>query len=78
MKAAGKIGLALAAVLLALALGEAAVRMFGLGPDVYGIQRGMIRLTPDPLRRYELVPNYVSPARDVVVNAHGKIGRAHV
>ena len=71
MKAAGKIGLALAALLLALGLGEAAVRAFGLGPDVYGIRRGMIRLSPDPDLRYELVPNFVSPARDVVVNAHG-------
>ena len=71
MKAAGKIALALAALLLALGLGEAAVRALGLGPNVCGIRRGMIRLTPDPGLRYELVPNYVSPARDVVVNAQG-------
>lgn len=71
MKAAGQIGLALAALLLALALGEGAVRAFGLGPDVHGIRRGMIRLSPDPGVRYELVPHYVSPARDVAVNAHG-------
>lgn len=71
MKFAGKILLALAALALALGLGEAAVRAFGLGPDVYGIRRGMIRLSPDPDVRYELVPNYVSPARDVEVNVHG-------
>jgi lysophospholipase L1-like esterase len=71
MKTAAKTLLALGTLLLALGLGEAAVRAFGLGPDVYGIQRGMIRLTPDPELRYELAPNYVSPARDVQINVHG-------
>lgn len=63
------------AVLLALAAGEAGVRVFGLGPDVFQIQRGMVRLTPDPGLRYELIPHYVSPLRDVVINAYGMRNR---
>lgn len=75
MRTAGKTTLLLLAVLFSLALGEMAVRVFHLGPDVFRIQQGMIRLSPDPRIRYELVPYYVSPLRDVVINAWGMRNR---
>ena len=75
MNAASKFWLMLLGIGLALGLGEWAVRAFNLGPDLYRVQRGMIRLTSDPGLRYELAPNYVSPARDVVINARGMRNR---
>ncbi len=71
MRAAGKVLLLVLAVFVVLGLGEWAVRAFDLGPDVGRLQVGMIRLTPDPDLRYELVPGYVSPLRDVAINAQG-------
>ena len=75
MRIVGKILLFFLAVLFALAAGEGIVRAFDLGPEVGRIQLGMVRLTPDPALRYELIPNYVSPLRDVVINAHGMRNR---
>ena len=75
MRTARKILLSLAALLFSLGLAEWAVRAFHLGPDVFRLQLGMVRLTPDPRIRYELVPNYVSPMRDVEINAEGMRNR---
>lgn len=75
MRAAGKILLLLLAILGSLGAGEGLVRAFRLGPDVLRIQVGMIRLTPDPRLRYELVPHYVSPQGDVAINAYGMRNR---
>lgn len=75
MRTVGKILLFSLAVLFSLAAGEGIVRAFDLGPDVCRIQLGMVRLTPDPGLRYELIPHYVSPLRDVVINAHGMRNR---
>ena len=71
MRTAGRMFLALAAVAGALAAGEGVVRILDLGPDVHRIERGMVRLTPAGDLRYELVPGFASPLRDVVVNAEG-------
>ncbi|MGD9782484.1 MAG: SGNH/GDSL hydrolase family protein [Kiritimatiellia bacterium] len=75
MRTARKILLSLAALLFSLGLGEWAVRAFHLGPDVFRLQLGMVRLTPDPRIRYELVPHYVSPLRDVAINSRGMRNR---
>ncbi|MBP7830422.1 MAG: SGNH/GDSL hydrolase family protein [Kiritimatiellae bacterium] len=55
----------------ALVLGEAAVRLFNLGPDVFHVELGMVTLSSDPELRYELVPGFQNPSKDVLVNALG-------
>ena len=75
MRTARKILLSLAALLFSLGLGEWAVRAFHLVPDVFRLQLGLVRLAPDPRIRYELVPNYVSPLRDVEINSRGMRNR---
>lgn len=51
--------------------GELIVRFGSFGPDVFSLQRGMIRISDHPSLRYELVPHYVSPRRDITINRHG-------
>ncbi|HPR69383.1 MAG TPA: SGNH/GDSL hydrolase family protein [Kiritimatiellia bacterium] len=72
---AKKILLALFGLVLALVLGEAAVRVFGLGPDIHGIRRGTIRLTPDPGLKYELLPSVQTPEGEVLINEYGMRNR---
>lgn len=75
MKVAAKILLLLIGLGLALALGEGLVRMFHLGPDIHGIRRGSIRLTPDPGLRYELLPNVQTHEGEVLINKYGMRNR---
>jgi len=63
--------LSLAAIAITLLAGETVVRVFDLGPDLFKLERGMLRLSVDPDIRYELVPNYRSPSGDVAINAAG-------
>lgn len=58
-------------VVLALALCEAAVRVFGVGPDVYPLIYGVVTLSDNPKLLYELVPGVVADHGDVVINSDG-------
>ena len=51
------LGLALVATLLSLALGEAIVRVFDLGPRVNAVSKGNYQLSRNPVLQYELVPH---------------------
>jgi lysophospholipase L1-like esterase len=53
---AGRGALALAGILLALILGEAAVRFAGVAPDVVAIEAGRFRLSKNPKIGYEPLP----------------------
>jgi lysophospholipase L1-like esterase len=68
---AAKLVLLVFSLALALVGAEWLVRAFSIGPEIFSIQRGMVRLSPDPRLRYELVPGYISPRMDVMVNRWG-------
>jgi len=53
---AAKLGLALFVTLLSLALGEAIVRVFDLGPQVNAVSKDNYRLSRNPVLQYELAP----------------------
>ena len=74
-RVAGKILLGVLGLGAALALAEGVVRAFHLGPDIHGIRRGTIRLTPDPGLKYELLPNVQTPEGEVLINEFGMRNR---
>jgi lysophospholipase L1-like esterase len=61
--------LALAAVLLTLAVGEVAVRLLGLGPEISPIYQENFQLSENATLQYELVPG--SKDGDFTINAAG-------
>ncbi len=67
----GKLLLVFLASALALVVAEIVVRVAKPDAQIFQIQKGMVRLSPDGKIRYELVPRYISPRRDVIINEHG-------
>lgn len=68
---AKRIALLLLAVLVSLLLAEALVRWSGWGPEIFAVERGMLRLSPLPGVVYELSPGFESADGSVQINAQG-------
>ncbi len=52
----GGVALAAASILVGLAMCEAIIRIFDLGPEIHAVYRDNYRLSKNPALRYELVP----------------------
>ncbi len=68
---AKRIALLVMAVLVPLLLAEALVRWSGWGPEIFAVERGMLRLSPLPGVVYELSPGFESADGSVQINAQG-------
>ncbi len=66
-------GLLILSVSMALLVGEALVRILGIGPDIYRMPEKIFRLSENPTLRYEHVPNIVY--ENYVINKHGLRGK---
>ncbi len=66
------ISVTLAALLVALAICELAVRLLGSAPEVFHVQEGRFRLSSNPLIGYELVPHFESDQAGLMVDFAGK------
>ena len=65
----GLVCLAAITTLISLGLAEVAIRVFDLGPHITAVHHGNLRLSADPLLRYELAPGATND--DLVVNSFG-------
>lgn len=70
-----RLALLCASGLIALVLGELAVRLFDLGPGIHVVFRESYQLSENPILRYELRPG--SRSGPVQVNRHGMRDREH-
>lgn len=70
-KGFARLGLILFSLVLALIVAEGLVRLLDLGPTVFYVPRGMVRLSPDPELRYELTPRARNPSSTLIINSHG-------
>ncbi|MFQ5489824.1 MAG: SGNH/GDSL hydrolase family protein [Phycisphaerae bacterium] len=60
-----RLGLLLGSIVVALLIGEVAVRWLGVGPVFMKITSGAFRLTDNPLIRYEFLPGYHDSRLDI-------------
>ncbi|MBI4861511.1 MAG: hypothetical protein HY815_14810 [Candidatus Riflebacteria bacterium] len=71
----GRLGLAVASLVLSLALAEAAVRLLDLGTDIMPVFNRSLTLSSNPVLGYELVPG--SEDGKTVINPDGMRDRAY-
>jgi lysophospholipase L1-like esterase len=71
---AGKVALCCLACVVALSAGEGLVRLAGIGPTVFQLPMRFFRLSPNPLLRYEHIPN--TTYGEYAINEHGLRGPA--
>ena len=57
---------------ICLLIGEFAVRLLHLAPEIYAVKKGRFRLASNPLIGYELVPNFESTTDGPMLDFKGK------
>jgi hypothetical protein len=70
MPAARDLVLSAGATLVALVLAEAALRLFGLGPQIGVVYRELFQLSKNPVLRYELRPGAADGAHTISAAGH--------
>lgn len=60
------------AMVLCLILAELLIRVVGLGPEVYAVQKERFRLSDNPLLGFELVPGYVTDEEGPMILFKGR------